>query len=423
MKVLILNTSETIGGAAVAARRLKNALLKAGEYVLMLVRDKQTTDRNVIEVNTNSVDRKINWLCFVWERLVIFFSNGLNRENLFKVSIANCGVNNSFLSVVNDMDIIHLHWINQGFLSLKQIKEIAKSGKPVVWTMHDMWPCTAICHYSWDCERFHNECGMCPFLRSSNEEDLSQRVWKKKRFFSSSGIQFVAVSSWLAKQAQESSLMKGLDIKVIPNVIDTTVFFQKDQLEIRKLLGLPLDKKIILMGAARLDDPIKGFQYLKEALKILSPNRTDILLILFGSIKNSESFFQELSVPYISLGLLTDNNQISDLYSAANVTVVPSLYETFGQTLIEAMACGCPTVSFNNSGQTDIIDHQVNGFLAEYKNSTDLAAGISWVLDRKDQKSLEDACIRNVHEHYTEQVVAKQYIKLYNELLQKGAIN
>ena len=200
-------------------------------------------------------------------------------------------------------------------------------------------------------------------------------------------------------------------------------FFQKDQLEIRKSLGLPLDKKIILMGAARLDDPIKGFQYLKEALKILSPNRTDILLILFGSIKNSESFFQELSVPYISLGLLTDNNQISDLYSAANVTVVPSLYETFGQTLIEAMACGCPTVSFNNSGQTDIIDHQVNGFLAEYKNSTDLAAGISWVLDRKDQKSLEDACIRNVHEHYTEQVVAKQYIKLYNELLQKGSIN
>ena len=97
----------------------------------------------------------------------------------------------------------------------------------------------------------------------------------------------------------------------------------------------------------------------------MSPNRTDILLILFGSIKNSESFFQELSVPYISLGLLTDNNQISDLYSAANVTVVPSLYETFGQTLIEAMACGCPTVSFNNSGQTDIIDHQVNGFLAK----------------------------------------------------------
>lgn len=423
MKILILNTSESIGGAAVAAKRLKNALLKAGESVIMLVRDRQTTDRNVIEVNTNGINRKINWLHFVWERLVIFFNNSLNRENLFKVSIANCGVNSNVLSAVNGMDIIHLHWINQGFLSLKQIKEITKSGKPVIWTMHDMWPFTAICHYSWDCERFYSECGMCPFLKSSNECDLSHRVWKKKRFFNSSGIQFVAVSSWLAKQAQKSSLMKGLDIKVIPNVIDTTVFFQKDQVKIRKSFCLPLDKKIILMGAARLDDPIKGFQYLKDALKILSLNRKDILLVLFGSIKNNESFFQELSVPYISLGLLTDNNQISDLYSAADITVVPSLYETFGQTLIEAMACGCPVVSFDNSGQTDIIDHKVNGYLAEYKNSTDLAKGISWILDNNDQRALKDACIKNVHEHYTEQIVAEQYIKLYSELLQSGSIN
>lgn len=419
MKILIINTSECIGGAAVAAKRLKSALQKAGEHVLMLVENKQTEEKDVIPTKTDVVNLVVNKLYFLWERLVIFICNGFDRKNLFKVSIANCGINIRKLSFVKEADIIHLHWINQGFLSLGQVGRLIKLGKPVVWTMHDMWPCTAICHYSWDCERFHHECGMCPFLNSKKINDLSHHVWKKKQFLEYSNIQFVAVSTWLAKQAQKSSLLKNSDIKVIPNVIDISVFSRKNRLDARKSFSLPTEKKIILMGAARLDDPIKGFQYLKVALNTIFQNRTDILLVLFGAIKNMETFFNDLVVPYISLGLLTDNNQISGLYSAADVTVVPSLYETFGQTLIEAMACGCPAVSFNYSGQTDIIDHLVNGYLAEYKNPTDLAAGISWVLNNKDQVSLKEACIKKVHENYTEQVVAKQYIELYRELLQK----
>lgn len=417
MKIVIINTSEGIGGAAVAAKRLMKALQKAGERVRMLVRDKQTEDEDVIQITSDERVKKINWIRFVWERFAIFLFNGFSLKNLFKVSIANSGENILYLSAINETEIIHLHWINQGFLSLKEIEKLIRLGKPIVWTMHDMWPCTAICHYSWDCDHFHKECGMCPFLDSGNANDLSHKVWKKKRFLASSSIQLVTVSSWLAKQARASSLTKNLDIKVIPNVIDTSLFYQRDQSEMRKFFSIPLDKQIILMGAARLDDSIKGFQYLKEAINILSQNRNDIMLVLFGSIKYEEPFFKDLSIPYLSLGLLKDSNQISRLYSAADVTVVPSLFETFGQTLIEAMACGCPAVSFNNSGQTDIIDHKVNGYLAEYKSSQDLAAGISWILDNKDYQSLKNACIKKVYENYTEQVVAEQYIELYRNLL------
>lgn len=401
MKIVILNTSERTGGAAVAAGRLGKALGQAGIQVNKLVRE-----------NT-----WLNRFRFYWERLIIFLCNHLNRKNLFAVSIANTGMDLSGHPLVKDADIIHLHWINQGFLSLKDIEELVNLNKPIVWTMHDMWPCTGICHHAWGCERFYDECGKCLFLKSNNLHDLSYYVWKKKGFLKTSGIQLVAVSSWLAEQAKKSSLTKDLEVVVIPNAIDVSIFLKKEKIEIRKKLFFPLDKKIVLMGAVRLDDPIKGFEFLKDALNILSCARNDILLVLFGAIKNDKPFFDHLDVPCLSLGHLSDNNQIAELYSAADVTVVPSFYETFGQTIIEAMACGCPAVSFNNSGQTDIIDHKKNGYVANYKDASDLANGIRWVLEHEDQQALSDACVKKVQENYTEEVVAKQYMALYKHLL------
>ncbi|RHR53626.1 glycosyltransferase [Parabacteroides sp. AF17-28] len=405
MKVVFLNTSERVGGAAVAASRLEGALRQTGILVSKLIR------RNTW----------LNRFRFYWERLIIFLSNHLSRAKLFTVSIANVGEPVYFYSLIKKADVIHFHWINQGFLSLKGIEILTGCGKPIVWTMHDMWPCTAICHYSWGCERFHDECGKCPFLKSNKQRDLSHYVWRKKYFLKTSGIQLVAVSSWLAEQARKSSLTKDLDVVVIPNAIDISVFSKKEKIGIRKKLSFPLDKKIVLMGAARLDDPIKGFQFLKEALSILFLSRDDLLLVLFGAIKNDKSFFDGLVIPYLSLGLLSDSYQIAELYSAADVTVVPSFYETFGQTIIEAMACGCPAVSFNNSGQTDIIDHKINGYLAEYKNANDLANGIQWILNNPNPQTLSDACVKKVQESYTEEVVAKQYIALYEKLLQKNS--
>ena len=401
MKIVILNTSERTGGAAVAAGRLSEALKRAGIQVDKLVRE----------------DTWLNRFRFYWERLIIFLCNHLNRKNLFAVSIANTGTDLSGHPLVKGADIIHLHWINQGFLSLRDIEELVKLNKPIVWTMHDMWPCTGICHHAWECEYFYEECGKCSFLKSKNLHDLSYYVWKKKGFLKTSGIQLVAVSSWLAGQAKKSSLTKNLEVVVIPNAIDVSVFFKKENRDMRKKFSFPLGKKIVLMGAARLDDPIKGFEFLKEALNILSCTRNDILLVLFGTIKNDKSFFDHLTVPYLSLGLLSDNNQIAELYSAADVTVVPSFYETFGQTIIEAMACGCPAVSFNNSGQTDIIDHRVNGYVANYKDADDLASGIRWALEHEDRQALSDACVKKVRDNYAEEVVARQYIALYKKLL------
>lgn len=418
MKIVLLNTSDNGGGAAVAARRLLDALNKAGEDVRMVVRNKKTHQQNILSVNTSRFQFFLNYVRFLLERFVIFCRNGFHKKDVFKVSIANTGRDVSVYPVVKEADILHIHWINQGFLSLKDIKRLLKLKKPVVWTLHDMWLCTSICHHAWTCERFKERCGKCPFLHSRKTKDLSRSVWKQKRFMQSSAIQIVAVSSWLAEKAKESSLTRGLPVTVIPNAIDTTVFYKKDKTESRKSLNLPLDKKIILMGAARLDDPIKGFDYLKQALQVLTQKesyRNNLFLVLFGNIREKESFFENVPVPYSSLGEMREAIRIADLYAAADVTVVPSFYETFGQTLIEAMACGCPGVSFNNSGQTDIIDHKQNGYLAEYLNAEDLASGISWALEQGGE--IAAVCVEKVQTHYTESVVAAKYLSLYNRLL------
>jgi glycosyltransferase involved in cell wall biosynthesis len=418
MKVLFLSTSERNGGAAIAADRLCSALRKAGIEASMLVRDKDTGNSDVDSIQVSWLSRKVNFFRFAWERLIIFLANRYNRKKLFQVSIANTGTDVSEHPLVKEADIIHLHWINQGFLSLADIRKLTGAGKPVVWTMHDMWPCTGICHHAWGCEKFENTCGECPFLGSRKKHDLSYRTQKKKQFLSRSTVQIVTVSSWLKRMAEKSALTRELCITTIPNIVDTSVFFPVDNKPaIREQFSFPRTKKIVLMGAAKINDPIKGFGYLEQALGLLKEKRDDIFLVLFGEIKNDSSFLSAIPVEFASMGRLSDVSIIARLYAAADVTVVPSSYETFGQTLIESMACGCPVVSFDNSGQTDIIEHKRNGYLAIFQDVNDLATGIEWVLENTEKLNLSDACVKKVKENYSESVVADEYIKLYADLL------
>jgi glycosyltransferase involved in cell wall biosynthesis len=427
MKILILSTAEQGGGAAIAAKRLMIALNKTQSCeVKMLVRDKVTDDPNVLSINTNQWKKYVNFLRFAYERWVIFRCLGFKKKNLFAVSIANTGTNISTHPLVQNADILHLNWINQGFLSLKNIQQLIKLGKPIVWSMHDMWTSTGIFHLvakAGNCNKPHSihdysvGCGFCPFLNARKKNDLSFRIVKIKQFLAKSNVHIVTVSSWLQHVAHNSIVTKQLDSTVIPNVIDTNTFSPADKDSMREKYSLPINKKIIALGAAKLNDPIKGVNYLKQALDLLKKQRNDLLLILFGGVKNDPTFLEDIPVECIYMGHLTSSSTIAEIYAAADVTVSTSYYETFGQTLIEAMACGCPVVSFNNSGQTDIIDHKRNGYLADYQNVDDLANGIAWVLDYTDQIKLSMACVEKVRNNFNEQVVAQKYVALYEKLI------
>ena len=413
MKVVLLNTSERTGGAAIAANRLMKALIDSGIDAKTLVLNKQTDDENIISIRSSFFKRQIALWNFLWERWIIFVNNRFSRKNLFKVSIANTGFDISKHPLVKEADIIHLHWINQGFLSLKSIKKLIQLGKPIVWTMHDMWTCTGICHYSWQCKNYFGQCGNCLFLNSNRKNDLSHKLLRKKLFLAKTNIQLVAVSTWLKDSAEKSMLTQSLPISVIPNAINNSVFTPSNKQLARKKFSFPKEKKIILMGAAKLNDPIKGFDYLRQALSLLKEKRNDFLLVLFGRIKDCDSFLSDLDVEFVFMDLIENVSVIVQLYAAADVTVVPSNYETFGQTLIESMACGCPVVSFDNSGQTDIIDHKINGYLAKYQDPEDLAKGILWCLENYHLLTAEAR--KKVENNYSEEIVAKQYINLYQQ--------
>ena len=419
MKIVILNTSERTGGAAVAANRLSKALRKAGVEVSMLVRDRKTDDPAVASVNMSFIARKVNFIRFVWERLVIFVCNGFSRKNLFQVSIANTGTDITKHPLVKEADVIHLHWINQGFLSLGDLKKLTEMGKPIVWTLHDLWPATAICHYPAGCERYQSGCQDCPMIQKNPIIDLAATVFKRKGRIGLSTIHFVGCSQWITKEAKKGAWLKEAEFTSIPNPIDISVFKPMGKAEARKRFGLPEHTFLLLFAAAKLSDTRKGAAFLIEACERLQkkfPNPIEI--VLMGS--SPEELISGFPVKVNPLGYISDPASMVAAYASADLFVIPSLEDNLPNTIMEAMACGTPCVGFDTGGIPEMIDHKKNGYIARYKDAEDLAAGIEWVLTNQTSLSLGEACVDKVRTSYQESVVAGLYTGLYNRLVKKS---
>ena len=417
MRVLIVNTSEKTGGAAVAANRLMEALKNNGVKAKMLVGDKQTSQITVVPLPWKRALRRH----FLWERLVIFFHLRFQKKHLFEVDIANSGSDITSLPEFREADVIHLNWINQGMLSLASIRKILRSGKPVVWTMHDLWPATGICHYARTCSSFRTVCHNCPLLPlHGSADDLSHKIWKrKKQLYHASNIHFVTCSRWLEDQAKQSSLLTGQRISSIPNPIDTRVFCPSDRKEARLHAGLPADGRVLLFVSQKVTDERKGMGYFIDAVNRLADSHPELAKTTSVAVlgANSEQVCQQLRIKSYPLGYVSDDRMISSIYNSADVYVLPSLEDNLPNTIMESMACGVPSVAFRVGGIPEMIDHRRNGYLANFKDAADLAEGIRWVLLDADRDALRDACLKKVSHNYSQQSVAMKYIEVYNELI------
>lgn len=416
MRVLIVNTSERTGGAAVAASRLMEALNNNGVKAKMLVRDKETDRLTVAAVP----GQKWMQFYFLWERFVVWLRLYFNRKHLFEVDIANCGADVTQLPEFQEADVVHLHWINQGMLSLKGIRKILNTGKPVVWTMHDIWPATAICHLTLDCRNFETQCAHCRLLPGSGStNDLSTQIWKRKQqMLNDRQITFVTCSQWLAGEAQKSALLKGQRVVSIPNPIDTHIYTPKDKQQARQRVGLPTEGRIILFASQRVTNRNKGMGYLLEACRLLAEQypekKEDITVAILGG--HAEEIEGQLPFRTCPLGYVNDEQRIVNIYNAADVFVLPSLSENLPNTIMEAMACGVPSVGFRIGGIPEEIDHQQNGYVADYCSSEDLARGIWWTLYEADHEAVRKACLQKVAHNYSQQSVANRYLEVYESL-------
>ena len=416
MRVLIINTSERIGGAAIAANRLMDALKNNGIKAKMLVRDKQTEQISVVGL------KKSWWKVwqFIWERVIIWKANKFKKHNLFEVDIANTGTDITSLPEFKQADVIHLHWINQGMLALTDIRRIIDSGKPIVWTMHDMWPCTGICHHARQCDKYQQECKNCPYLlNGGSPRDLSNKVFlQKKELYNNSSIVFVTCSQWLKGQAEKSALLDKHTVINIPNPININLFKPRNKQEARTQCNFPADKRIILFGAAKPTDKRKGVDYFIESCNLLVQKHPELKdqigIAIYG--KQSEQIVPLVPFETYDLKYISSEKELVNVYNAIDLYATPSLEENLPNTIMEAMACGVPCVGFNVGGIPEMIDHLHNGYVAEYKSAEDFANGIYWTLTEGEYDMLSEEASRKVTACYSEGTIAKKYIEVYNKI-------
>ena len=391
MKVLIISTTERTGGGAIAAKRLLTALNKNGIQAKMLVREKQTDDINVAAYGNKWPKIK--------ERLRLMCALQKPFRQTWQYDLASDGIDVLSTPEYKEADVIHLHWVNQGMLSLKQLRQMLLSGKRIVWTMHEEWPFRGIRHYTEEGNT----------MEDKKVSALEERLFKSKQeIYQLGNIRFVGCSQWITDLAQEA--MPNANVRHINNCIPHSIFHPQDRQDARKAFSLPQDQKLILFTCQKVTDKRKGMAYLLEALKYLNEpkphlvvvggNTEDLLNSNLGIDKGNLHF-----IPYVN-----GEKEMARLYSAVDCFVTPSLQDNLPNTIAEAMSCGTPCVGFNAGGIPEMISHMKNGYVAQYCDSKDLAHGIECALSHPEWK---EAAMHSAAHDYSEDRVAKEYAKAY----------
>jgi len=406
MKVLVLSETDIAGGAARAAYRLHQSLLLHGIDSKMLVQRKKSDDFSVITKHNN--------LKMYFDRLRPIIDSIPNRiyKKRKKVLFSSSWLGfNNVSDAVNDLnpDVVHLHWIAGGMM---RFEEISKINAPIVWSLHDMSPFTGGCHYDQNCGLYKERCGSCKVLASNNTNDLSRKIFNRKinAYSKIKSLSIVATSRWIGRCAKESFLFKDIDVSVIPNPINTSLFRPIDKIIAKDFFQIPKNKTVILFSAmSSMSDPRKGRHELFEAINLLDIE--DAVLVIAGSSKPKDPI--KLKYPTYFIQPLSDEVSLPLIYNAADVMIVPSIQENLANSIIECLSCGVPVVAFDIGGNEDMIEHKRNGYLAKSTCSKDMAVGIEWVVNNNKSRSLSDHARKKAVEEFDYRVVSKSYIDLY----------
>lgn len=414
MKILYVSGSDLDSGSGKGAFRLHQAFLELGHQSQLLMQ-RTSTDDPTISAYRVSAPNKALWQ---GELLAAKAITSLQRTrdnsprslNMFRSGLAR-RINDS------DADVVQLHWLGNEAIS---VAEIGRIRKPLVWRLADVWPFSGAEHYSLgdDQKRFKEGYTRRNRQRTARGFDLDRWVWqRKRRRWKDQAFTVVCGSEWLAECARQSALMGSRAVEVIPTSLDTRVFRPVPKKQARDLLKLPPDKRLLLFGAIRgTSDQRKGYDLLRGALELFAgtPDARNAEVIVFGSADVRQE--RDLPLPSRFMGTLRDDISIVLLYSAADVMIVPSRQEAFGQTASEALACGTPVVCFDTSGLRDIVDHKENGYRAQAFEVDDLSNGISWVLNNGPQR-LGSAGRQKAEAQFDVLDQARSYISLYERLL------
>ncbi len=412
MRVAHFNTFDSGGGATKATVRLHSALMEAGCDSTLMVAHKAADVPQSMGVRTigtrfyRAIDVRV---------LRNFYPYRIFSPDLLGTPSA------SLIDPIKHVDVIHLHWI-ANFLSSRQIRQLhERTSAPIVWTLLDMAPLTGGCHYAHECVGYKSSCGHCPEIRSHLSYDLSRWTWQQKhKNFRKLPITLVAGSSWIAACARASSLFCDGRIVRISVPIDDKLFCPIDPVALREQWQLPVGAKVIFMAAYSLADERKGMRYLRDAMKLLKARLSDsgsnlnVWLLVAGDCARA----QQLGLPFPTrfLGDLADDPALSSAYQSADIFVCPSIEDAGPMMIPESMMCGTPVVAFNSGGALDLIETTRNGYLARYKDSSDLANGIYTLLSSPHLQEMRFAAREKALSLHATSLVASQYLDLYRSI-------
>ena len=422
MRILHLSTSDAGGGAARAAHRLHSGLRRLGVDSHMLVLRRTSGDPRSHKVTfagdlltkvrrrrrTGQIERDFAPYKPTLPAGFEWFSDDRTEvgDDLARNVVSR-----------GPWDVINLHWVG-GLVDYERFFPHLPPGVPLVWRLADMGPLTGGCHYDGGCGRFHNVCGACPVLGSAAEDDLSRQSWRRRHaalaHVPSDRMTLVGTSRWIAAESRNSSLLSRFPVRVIPNGLDTDAFAPRDKQFARDTLGVPPDARVVLFVAEATDIKRKGFAYLAAALRHLEGTPNLFLL----SVGEREPVLPDCpTLPRLHLGRINYDRMLSVAYSAADVFVIPSLQESFGQTVTESMACGTPVVGFDTGGIPDMVRPGVTGELAPVGDAPALAAAIARLLaDPAAARRVGQTCRRVAVDEYALHLQASRYLDLYRTL-------
>jgi glycosyltransferase involved in cell wall biosynthesis len=419
VKILHLSTEDSSGGAARAAARLHAGLLRLGQDSKMLVAQRTADDETVLNMTREvSVFKSLGRAAdrARMSRELAPYQNsrpgGLDcfstERSAFAVDIENG---------VPQAEVLNLHWV-AGFVDYAKFFKCFGGKVPVVWTLHDMNVFTGGCHYDEDCGKYVATCGACPQLGSREEDDLSRAVWRRKQKvferLDRGDLHIVADSRWLEGEARRSSLLRKFSVETIHYGLDTAIFTPRDKAHVRGALGIAADARVVMFGAELLSIRRKGLAALVEALKGVNGQEKLVLLSVGRRMPKLNA-----TIPQMHFGHVNSDFFLSLLYNAADVFVIPSLQEAFGQTALEALACGTAVVGSNVGGIPEIVQEGVTGYLVPPGNSGDLRAAILKLLNEPEKRAeIAKNGVRLVLEKHTLEEQARRYETLYHRIIE-----
>jgi len=417
LKILHINNSDSSGGASRACTDINNALVQAGVESSVLVQTKRSNLKGINSINTNFLEKSKSFIRKAVDYTTIKF---FSVEYRGRFTFPYIGKDISKLEIVRNSDIINLHWINEGFFSFNTLNQLAKLKKPIVWTLHDMWSFTGGCHYSLGCEKFKRECYECPSLKFKGMNDFSKKIFNKKlKIYQDLNINIITCSKWLSEQTRLSRVFQNRRIEVIPNTLKTDIYKPLDRFLVFNDLELDKDKKYILFGTMTLKDKRKGLDLFIESINLLVKKDPSILnkieLLIMGSGKKMSKFNLPLKIRF--LGRLGNEKQLAKFYNAGVLFVAPSREDNLPNTVMESLSCGTPVVAFNIGGIPDMIDHKINGYLAQPFNAEELADGILWVLNQQAPEQLKSYARNKIIQNFSYEKIALSYSEYYKSIL------